>query len=168
MTTHLRFALFAFPRTTFEEWASDISSSALKRSGVVLLAMVESLDKTWNKTLRRDVGSFAPATVTAPGFVLSVCRWAALLSCKGQSWRNRRRRWLSGQSKRRIDEFKSWDCSRTWRWVLTLIRKGDRMSFNKEQKTQSNTYRLIKSVQSHCFTVLLLKMHWTLFSQWRS
>lgn len=37
--THLKFALLVFPRTTFEEWASYSSSSALRRTGVVLLVI---------------------------------------------------------------------------------------------------------------------------------
>lgn len=37
--THLKFALLVFPRITFEEWVSYSSSSALRRTGAVLLVI---------------------------------------------------------------------------------------------------------------------------------
>lgn len=48
--THLKFALLMFPRTTFEEWASDSSSSALRRTGVALLVIFSP--SLWWRVLR--------------------------------------------------------------------------------------------------------------------
>lgn len=57
-TTHLKFAVFALPRATLEERTSDTSSSAFRRSGVVLLAMV--------KFQRSKIKCYGETTVSRP------------------------------------------------------------------------------------------------------
>lgn len=62
---YLIFALLVFPRITFAEWASDISSSALRKKGVVLLVMLKFLLEKRGRLLRRD-----GKRTTDTGFVL--------------------------------------------------------------------------------------------------
>lgn len=66
--THLKFAFLVFPRTTFEEWASDISIRAFKSRGVVLLFILEFCDKKFLGSLETSMIS---GHLLQRGFALS-------------------------------------------------------------------------------------------------